>query len=127
MPDRKCNVIVIGAGVNGLGAALLLARDGHRVRVLERDPAEPPADPAGSWTRWQRRGVPQFRLLHSFLPRWREIVEDELPEVATAMDAAGALRTNAVACGPPTTPSCPASPTSPAWRPRTASGSWPTW
>jgi 2-polyprenyl-6-methoxyphenol hydroxylase-like FAD-dependent oxidoreductase len=101
MPDRKCNVIVIGAGVNGLGAALLLARDGHRVRVLERDPAEPPADPAGSWTGWQRRGVPQFRLLHSFLPRWREIVEDELPEVATAMDAAGALRTNAVASAPP--------------------------
>ena len=79
MPDRKSDVIVIGAGVNGLGAALLLARDGHRVRVLERDPAEPPADPAGSWTGWERRGVAQFRLLHSFLPRLRRSSRPSCP------------------------------------------------
>ncbi len=94
------DVVVIGGGVGGLGTALLLAKDGHRVRVLERDPAPPPVDPSGSWTGWERRGVPQFRLLHSFLPLWREIVEAELPEVAAAMDAAGALRTNPVASVP---------------------------
>src|SRR5215471_4858457 len=87
------DVIVVGGGVGGLSTALLLAKDGHRVRVLERDPTPPPADPAAAWTRWtDRRGVPQFHLLHSFLPRWREIVEAELPEVAAGMDAAGALR-----------------------------------
>ena len=97
MTDTGQDVIVIGGGVGGLGTALLLARDGHRVRLLERDPAPHPADPTAAWRGWERRGVPQFRLLHSFLPLWREIVEAELPEVAAAMDAAGALRTNPVA------------------------------
>src|SRR5215510_6821487 len=76
------DVIVVGGGVGGLSTALLLARDGHRVQMLERDPTPPPADPAAAWAGWtERRGVPQFHLLHSFLPRWREIVEAELPEV----------------------------------------------
>ena len=37
---------MIGAGVVGLGTAMLLAGDGHQVIVLERDPAPPPAEPA---------------------------------------------------------------------------------
>ena len=39
-------VIVVGGGVAGLCGGLLLARDGHRVRLLERDPA-PPHDLGG--------------------------------------------------------------------------------
>ncbi|MFD1933413.1 MULTISPECIES: FAD-dependent oxidoreductase [Nonomuraea] len=39
MPD----VIVLGAGVTGLSAALLLAFDGHEVEVLEKDPGLPAA------------------------------------------------------------------------------------
>jgi phytoene dehydrogenase-like protein len=31
-------IVVIGAGVVALGAAMLLAGDGHQVIVLERDP-----------------------------------------------------------------------------------------
>src|SRR4051794_11864616 len=30
-------VVVVGAGVGGLGSALCLARAGHRVTILERD------------------------------------------------------------------------------------------
>ena len=36
------NVVVSGAGMNGLTMALLLAKDGHSVTVIERDPAPPP-------------------------------------------------------------------------------------
>ena len=43
----------------------------------------------------------QFRQLHGFLPRWRQTIEAELPEVASAMDRAGALRTNSVHNAPP--------------------------
>jgi phytoene dehydrogenase-like protein len=35
-------ILVLGAGMNGLTTAMLLARDGHDVTVLERDPAPPP-------------------------------------------------------------------------------------
>ena len=31
-------IVVVGAGVVALGTAMLLAGDGHRVIVLERDP-----------------------------------------------------------------------------------------
>ena len=39
-------VVVVGAGIAGLSASLALARGGHRVRLLERDRAEPPAGPS---------------------------------------------------------------------------------
>src|SRR3712207_8105006 len=35
-------ILVLGAGLGGLSTAMLLARDGHQVTILERDPAEPP-------------------------------------------------------------------------------------
>jgi len=87
-------VLVIGGGLTGQAAAMLLAADGHHVRVLERDPAPPAASAAEAWDSWERRGVNQFRMLHYFLPRFRQIVEAELPAVAAELDADGALRLN---------------------------------
>ncbi len=87
------DVIVVGGGVAGLCGAMLLARDGHQVQLLERDP-DPPPPPDEAWDRWTRRGVNQFSMLHFFLPRFRELVETELPELAAALVANGALRTN---------------------------------
>lgn len=91
---------MIGGGIAGLGTALLLAGDGHLVTVLERDPAPPPGSAEGAWEGWSRRGVGQFRLLHLFLPMFRAILEAELPAVARAIDALGALRFNPVASAP---------------------------
>ena len=64
-------LIVIGGGIAGLSTAMLLARDGHQLTVLERDPALPPP-PQQAWKSWERRGVNQFRLaahVHAPLPR----------------------------------------------------------
>ena len=80
--------LMVGGGVAGLSAAMLLARDGHDVTLLERDPAPAPHDADTAWRDWDRRGVNQFRLLHFFQPRFRELMATELPEVVAAFDTA---------------------------------------
>ncbi|GAA5117903.1 NAD(P)/FAD-dependent oxidoreductase [Pseudonocardia adelaidensis] len=90
------HVLVIGAGMSGLCAAMLLARDGHRVTVVERDPAAPPP-PEAAWQHWNRRGCAQFRMPHYMLPRFRQLLEAELPDVAAALVAAGAARYDVLA------------------------------
>ena len=89
-------ILVLGAGLGGLGTAMLLARDRHDVIVVERDPAGPPSpeDTDTAWYDWQRRGVNQFRLPHFMLPRWWQEVREHLPEVGSALRAAGALHVN---------------------------------
>jgi 2-polyprenyl-6-methoxyphenol hydroxylase-like FAD-dependent oxidoreductase len=88
------DIVVVGAGVVGLGTATLLAKDGHHVTVLERDPASPPSSSEAAWSDWNRRGVNQFRLPHYLLARYRLILDAELPEMATAIESAGGLRHN---------------------------------
>lgn len=87
------DIVVTGGGFLGMSAAMMLARDGHDVTVLERDPAPPPS-PSEAWERWERRGVNQFRMLHFLQPRFRMEAGRELPELVDALVAAGALRLN---------------------------------
>ena len=86
-------IVIAGGGIVGLSAATLLARDGHEVVVVERDP-EPPGDPAAAWDGWEHRGVTQVRMAHHFASRFRALVERELPDVLDGLVAAGAHRYN---------------------------------
>lgn len=82
-------VVVVGAGVAGLGSALALARAGHRVTVVERD-AVPAADtPDAAFEHWRRRGAPQTRHSHAFLARLRNVLRDRFPDVLADLLGAG--------------------------------------
>jgi 2-polyprenyl-6-methoxyphenol hydroxylase-like FAD-dependent oxidoreductase len=95
-------IVVLGAGICGLVAGLLLARDGHDVTLLERDPAAVPEAPDAAWEDWARDGVAQFRQAHYLQPRGRAILEAELPDVCDALAAAGACRFDVLSIMPPT-------------------------
>lgn len=94
-------IVVLGAGVSGLAAGILLRRDGHEVAVLERDREPVPASPEEAWERWSRDGVTQFRQAHYLTARGREVLEESLPDVLAGLEAAGGLRFDALALMPP--------------------------
>jgi 2-polyprenyl-6-methoxyphenol hydroxylase-like FAD-dependent oxidoreductase len=71
---------------------MLLRRDGHEVAVLERDPAPTPISAEDAWERWPREGVAQFRQPHILMSRGGIVLEQALPDVAAALEAAGGLR-----------------------------------
>ena len=77
-------VAIIGAGPAGLFLGAGLARRGHQVIAVERDPG-PAAD--GSWP---RRGVMQFHHAHAFRYQVVQALEQELPGALHRWLAAGA-------------------------------------
>ena len=88
-------IVVIGGGVCGLTSAMLLARDGHEVTVLgARRRRRRPRHADEAWQGWERRGVNQFRMIHLFAPRFRSLLEAELPDVIEEAEALGAIRYN---------------------------------
>lgn len=87
-------ITVVGAGLTGLTAAVLLARSGHKVTVLDRDPQGAPPGNEQAWEHWARPGVSQFRQPHLMLPRWHQQMLSEFPELTAGLPAAGARRVN---------------------------------
>jgi 2-polyprenyl-6-methoxyphenol hydroxylase-like FAD-dependent oxidoreductase len=94
-------VIVVGGGLIGLATSLLIAKQGHDVTVLERDPEPPPKTPEEATGSWARPGVMQFRLVNFLMPRGRQLLDEQLPEVTALLAASGAPRYNGLATMPP--------------------------
>jgi len=77
--------IVVGGGPVGMYCAIALARSGHQVDLVDRDPGPPAAGP------WARRGVMQFNLPHFFRPTVRQSMAAAMPDVWRAILAAGGV------------------------------------
>lgn len=94
-------IVVIGGGLIGLATAAMVAKLGHDVTVLERDPAPPPDTPRQAWDRWERRGVMQFRQPHYLLPAGLRVLGEHLPEMAAAVERSGAIAHDMLSPLPP--------------------------
>lgn len=89
-------IVVMGAGIGGSAAALVLARDGHAVIVVDRDPGPLPPDVDAAWESWNRRGVSQFRMAHLLLQRGASLLTEMLPDVLPRLEEVGGLRFNQI-------------------------------
>ena len=87
-------IVVLGGGVCGLATAMMLARHGHDVVVLERDAEAARSSTGAAWDSWERGGVAQFRQPHYVQALGRHVLDAELPDVRDALAAAGALSFN---------------------------------
>lgn len=76
-------VAIIGAGPAGLFAGAALARRGHEVGAVDRDPGPSPG-------RWPRPGVMQFHHAHGFRPQVGMALQREWPAALDAWLALGA-------------------------------------
>jgi 2-polyprenyl-6-methoxyphenol hydroxylase-like FAD-dependent oxidoreductase len=77
--------VIVGAGPTGLYTAIALARRGHQVTVIDRDPGPD----GGQW--WDRKGVMQFHHPHFFRQQVADALRAEMPEVWAGLLAAGAV------------------------------------
>ena len=100
-------VFVLGGGVAGMGAALLLAREGHDVTLVDRDPPSSDVTADGTFAAAERPTVPQFRQPHNFLGLGRQLLHDRLPDVYQRLLEVGAGEIDQSAFLPPGTESEP--------------------
>jgi 2-polyprenyl-6-methoxyphenol hydroxylase-like FAD-dependent oxidoreductase len=76
--------LVAGGGPVGIYTAMALARRGHDVTIVDRDPG-----PTGD-ADWPRAGVMQFEHAHGWRPQVVAALRAELPDVLDALVGAGA-------------------------------------
>jgi 2-polyprenyl-6-methoxyphenol hydroxylase-like FAD-dependent oxidoreductase len=78
-------VSIVGAGPAGTTAALLLARQGHHITLVDRDPGPRPGEG------WERVGVMQFHLPQTLRAPGRNLLARRLPDLHQALVDAGAV------------------------------------
>ena len=83
------NIVIVGAGIAGLGSAMALAREGRRITLLDRDPP-PSTDAETAFEKWERKGVTQLRHSHVFLGCLVSLIRARHPRLHEMLLDAGA-------------------------------------
>jgi 2-polyprenyl-6-methoxyphenol hydroxylase-like FAD-dependent oxidoreductase len=83
------HVLVAGAGIAGLGAALALG-DTRRVTLVDRDRSAPQDDAEDAFLHWERRGATQLRHSHVFLGRLTTLIATRYPALLKELTDCGA-------------------------------------
>jgi 2-polyprenyl-6-methoxyphenol hydroxylase-like FAD-dependent oxidoreductase len=87
--DMVERILVVGAGMAGLCAALSLAPRGFALTLLEKDAAPPAEGADAAFFDWNRRGVGHLRHSHAFLARLRNIIKQHHPALLAQLREAG--------------------------------------
>lgn len=90
------HTLVLGAGPVGLATAMLLAAEGHRVTVLDRDASGTRDHSVVSGGQWKRPGVAQFGHTHVLMPGGFHVLEAELPGAVDRLLSLGGRRHNMI-------------------------------
>ena len=84
-------IVVVGGSLAGLSTAMLLARTGHEVVVLDRDSLAAAPDVEAAAEVAFRPGAPQIVQLHNIRALGRNLLKDHLPDVYAAFLEAGVV------------------------------------
>jgi len=95
-------VVIVGASAAGCFAALLLARAGHDVLVVDKDPLELAPDIESAARSAFRTTAPQIVHPHIILARCRQLLIKHLPDVYERLLAAGVVEAPIATQMPPT-------------------------
>ncbi len=83
-------LLIAGAGIAGLNAAMALARADRTVIVIDRDPPPPDLDAEAAFHEWERKGVTQLRHSHVFLGRLIKLIRTHHPKLWDNLLVSGA-------------------------------------
>jgi 2-polyprenyl-6-methoxyphenol hydroxylase-like FAD-dependent oxidoreductase len=95
-------IVMVGGDAAGLLGALLLARSGYQVTVVERDRWDRDGDVEAAASAAFRGSAPQIVQPHVITALFRELVRRELPDLYTALLAAGVVEAPLATQMPPT-------------------------
>jgi flavin-dependent dehydrogenase len=90
MTESNESVLIAGAGIAGLGAALALSGGARRVTILDRDPPPPDGSVEEAFHNWERRGATQLRHSHAFIGRLTTLIRTRYPDLMDELLREGA-------------------------------------